>query len=368
MERSGRSAPALHDDGDLRSLYEREGPFVTILANRSEVMPRYVASEAQLVRDVVAGELPEAVVDEILESVQTAFVETEATVVVADGSGVVLVEHLPTSLRRETIVVGSLPALSPVVEHRQAAIPFIVVVVDRRGADLFWSDADSTGSTSVSGDETFIRKVQAGGWSHRTFQQRAENTWDHTARDVADEVERLATKMDPRLIAVAGDIRMTEMLRKHLPAQAAALVREVSGGRSDDGSADHRDTEIRRWVRTAIAEDTVAALRLFDQERGQLDRAADGAEATFEAIRQARVDTLLIHDDASTQRTAFFVRDEPTLVALDERTLVDLGRTRARTARLADVAIRACVLTSAGIRVVPSAETLNEGIGAILRW
>jgi release factor family 2 len=260
------------------------------------------------------------------------------------------------------------PALAPVIEHRQQSIPFIVILVDRRGADLFWSDVRESGSSSVSGDQTYIRKVQAGGWSHRTFQQRAENTWEHTAREVAEETSRLADSVQPRVITVAGDVRMSEMLRKRLPAVVAELVREVPGGRSPDGSDQHREAEVQRWIRTAIAEDTVAVLRLFEQERGQHDRASDGAEETFEALREARVDTLLIHDDGNLDQAAFFAPDEPSLVSLDHRTLVALGRSSILSARRADVAIRACILTGAGIRVVPAAPTLNDGIGAILRW
>jgi hypothetical protein len=266
------------------------------------------------------------------------------------------------------VLTGSLPALAPVIEHRQASIPFIVVLVDRRGADLFWSATDRSGSSSVDGDETYIRKVQAGGWSHRTFQQRAENAWEHTAEEVAEEVTRLIETVRPRVITVAGDVRMTEMLHKRLPKSAAGLVRDVPGGRAHDGSGEHRDEEVQKWIRTAVAEDTVAVLRLFEQERGQLDRASDGAEATFEAIREARVDTLLIHDDVSLARIGLFVPEEPNLVSIDRRTLEALGRSSFREARLADVAIRACVLTGAGIRVVPAAPYLTHGIGAILRW
>lgn len=165
---------------------------------------------------------------------------------------------------------------------------------------------------------------------------------------------------------------MTEMLRKRLPRESAALLHEVPGGRSEDGSGQHRDDEIRRWVRNASAEDAVAVLRLFDQELGQNDRACTGAEDTFDAIRQARVDTLLVHDPLDDGgdgvRRAFFDPDEPNLVALGRNTLDELRCADVRAARMPDVAIRACVLTSAGIRVVPSAPTLAEGVGAILRW
>jgi hypothetical protein len=37
-------------------------------------------------------------------------------------------------------------------------------------------------------------------------------------------------------------------------------------------------------------------------------------------------------------------------------------------ARMVDIAIRAAILTGAGIRIVPATKRLKDGIGAILRW
>ena len=96
--------------------------------------------------------------------------------------------------------------------------------------------------------------------------------------------------------------------------------------------------------------------------------AAEGAAATFEALRESRVDTLLIHDDGTQDRTAFYDEQEPGLVALERTTFDDLGRRPTGPARMHDVAIRACLLTGAGIRIVPEHTSLDEGIGAILRW
>jgi peptide subunit release factor 1 (eRF1) len=261
-----------------------------------------------------------------------------------------------------------LPSLAPVIEQRQSAIPFMLVVTDRRGADLHWSEAEGSGATSVEGDDTFLTKVHAGGWSQKNFQQRAENTWEHTADQIAAEVMQLSDSVKPRLIAIAGDVRMTELLRKRLPETVGDLLRDVPGGRSADGSDEIRDAELQRWVRTAIAEDTVAALQLFDQEQGQEHRALSGASETLAALCEARVDTLLVHDDGTQSRLAYYVPDEPTLGATDPQTLSAMGRSLVRSARLIDVAIRAALHTDAGIRIVPTTPRLADGIGAILRW
>jgi len=369
MQRSGRGAPSVHDHLDLRDIVARDELFVTVWASRPAMTPRPIASRVQEVRDAIHGGWPDSIAEELAGAVDAAFPEAAGVVAVADRSGVVLAERLTEPPRTDLVRVGSLPSLAPVIEQRQQSIPYVAVVADRRGADLFWTTGRESGTTTVDGDDSTLTKVQAGGWSQRTFQQRAENSWEHTAHDIAEALTRLADSINPRVITVAGDVRIKEMLHKRLPAAAAALLRDApGGGRSADGSEDDRADAVRRWVRSAIAEDTVAVLKLFEQQRGQLDRASDGATATFAAMREARVDTLLVHDDPTSERAAYFVADDPNAVALDRPTMTDLGHPSARAGRMIDVAIRNAILTGAGIRVVPGTSPVNEGVGAILRW
>jgi hypothetical protein len=368
MQRSGSTAPAVHDDGTLRRLLERQGPVVTIWANRPEPVPNAIASRLQSARDEIKDLLPSQVVDAVLAALGDAFGGSPGAVVVAGDDGIRLVEAANQPLHHEVTLFTELPALAALIEHRQADVPFVVATVDRRGADLAWSAGGRQGERTVEGDDTYITKVHAGGWSHRRFQQRAENSWEHTAAEIATELERLVRQLEPRVVIVASEERMEQMLRDRLPADINELLRDVSGSRTLDGSDDERNEQIERWIRTAGAEDTVAALELFDQERGQADRATSGAEDTFEALRASRVDTLLIHDDGTQERTAFFDREEPGLVALDRGTFEQLGREPAGPARLQDVAIRACLLTGAGLRIVPAHTRLDDDIGAILRW
>jgi hypothetical protein len=247
------------------------------------------------------------------------------------------------------------------------------VLVDRHGGDLFWSDdAGSDSATVQMPDDMLIRKFKdsdsGSGYRQHDFQQKAEQNWERTAGEVATKLVEIAEQVRPRVITLAGDIRMMQMLRKHVPADVAALLREVPGSRSDDGAGPLRDDAIRRWIRTAVAEDTVEVLNVFERERGQQDRAADGVDATVAALCQARVDVLLVNDDPDDDRRAWFVHDQPTLIALDPATLQQMGYADALQGRLTDVAIRAALATSASIRVVPASGPVHDRLGAILRW
>jgi hypothetical protein len=371
MERSRINAPGVTRPTDVLELMQSPGPFLTVWAARTAGQPFDARAAADAaVRKAGGSSIPERVVEELTNSLATALAAGEGAVAVADGSGVRLVEELPSAPRSSLAREGELPSLSPVIEHRQADIPFVLVVSDRQGADVYWSGPDDTGITTVDADEDqpVSKPRHGGGWAHRRMQQKVENTWEQTANEVAQTLVEVVEQLKPRVITLGGDVRMTQLLRERVPESIGALLREVPGSRSEDGSDEHRDNAIRRWVRTAVAEDTVAVLRLFEQERGQQDRAADGPSDTLAALRESRVDVLLVHDDPEDDRVAWFVDDVPTLVADNESLLQSLGYDTLRSGRLVDVAIRAALATGAGIRIVPSAGPVSDVLGAILRW
>ncbi len=369
MERSGTNSPVSTRPADVLELMNSKGPFLTVWADRPSAEADGRAAANAAVRQA-STTMPPAVLDAVTEALAAALTAAPGAVAVADGSGVRLVEELPSPPRASLSREGELPSLSPVIEHRQADIPFVLVVTDRQGADVYWSGPADTGVTTVTGDgdQPIHKPRHGGGWAHRRMQQRAENAWEQTSSEVASTLAEVVEQVRPRVITVGGDVRMTQLLRERVPDGVAALLRDVPGSRSEDGSDEHRDAAIRRWVRTAVAEDTVAVLRLFEQEQGQRDRAADGPSDTLAALRESRVDVLLVHDDPDDARQAWFVDDVPTMVSDDPSLLRSLGHDEPRPARLVDVAIRAALATGAGIRVVPSAGPVTGGLGAILRW
>jgi len=243
----------------------------------------------------------------------------------------------------------------------------MTVMADRRGADIAAIRRERPPIELEAGDaEDPIRKVHAGGWSQRRYQQRAENTWEHNARNVAEEVARLAERVDARIVVVAGDVRAIELLREDLPSEIVARLEGVPGGRAEDGSAAAFHRAVDEAVASAVRQDREALLDLFAQELGQRDRAVQGVARTLRALSMAQVDVLLIRDEPRDDRTVWF-GSEPTQVAADRSDLRELGLETAAEGPLVDTAIRAALGTGAGILVLPSGEGPDEGIGAILR-
>ena len=368
MERSGTSVGGAGHHPDLAELLRREGPFVTVWAGTSP--PENRVRELQRTH---ASPVPDRVFDDLIAAVDAKLAPgAGGLVAVADTTGVLLVEALPQPPRHDLERIEALPSISPLIEHRQSTVPCLMLVIDRRGADLVWSTGAETGSSTVDAPEDLmIQKFKdsdsGSGYRQHDFQQKVEQNWDHVAADVAHAVTERLAEIRPRVVTVAGDVRMVQLLRRHLPNDVAAMLRDVPGSRSADGSEARRADVIRKWIRTAVAEDTVEVLKVFERERGEHDRAADGVEATLQALCEARVDVLLVHDDPQDRRCAWFAPEQPALVALDRSTIEAVGVT-AREGRLIDVAIRSALATSAGVRVVPGAGPVHDGLGAILRW
>jgi release factor family 2 len=384
MESSGTTPPGGQSPAavpDIAAAFDGPGPFVTVYlgteaaveqaAQQSEL--RWKNLRRQLKED---GAAPEALaaVDPL---VPDAHHRGRTLAVVADDSGLRLVRHEPEPPARDAGWVAPLPRVGPFIEWAQTAVPHLVVLADRVGADIvvFTRRADSYGAGEAavvsvgeeSGDDPVLRKTNPGGWSQRRYQKRAENLWEQNAKAVADQVASLADETGARLIVVAGDVRALQLLREHLPARTAELLREVDGSRAPGSGLDEIADDVVKLAATLVAEDTVELLRQFKEERGQRDLAVEGAKNTIEALAAARVDTLLIHDDPDDDRTAWF-GPEPGMVAQTKRALTELGLPKPQKARLVDVAIRAAFTTGAAVRIVPSVGSVKQGIGAILRF
>lgn len=269
--------------------------------------------------------------------------DSASLVIVHARHGSTLIEALDEPVSATTVHEGPLPRLATVIEARQRVIAHVVVEADRAGADLTAFDGGTVLATeSVEGATVHIHRGHAGGWSQRRFQQRAENTWEDNARQVADAVATLARKVDAQLVAVAGDIRAQMFILESLPTDIADIAVRIDAG-SPAGIAD----EVVRLVSTIVADRVTAAA---DRVRAGLanDIASIDTNTIVDALRQGRVDTLLVHDDATSGHGA-----DPTW--LDG-------------ARLVDRAIVAALATDAEILVVPHLAMMDGPLAATLRW
>ena len=373
MEQTGTIPRGLVEVSEWSELFEGPGPVATVCIGTPAATEN--ASHKNLLRwqaarrDLEGQGAPAVVTDVIEELIADAHQLGEGLAVYADRSGVLHATHSPVVPRNEIVRWDSLPSLRTLVEWRQHQPPYVVALVDHRGADLFASGGESPDRVTQAGesDRYPVARNQPGGWSQRRYQQHALENWAESAREVADALTELADRTSPEIILVGGDPRSVELLLGALPGPVVERTEQVTGTRAADGDGDHSAREVARMVETVAASHTVSLLEEFRLHLGRGDRAVEGVGPTMEALRQARVAALLFHDDPADRRRASFGA-EPTLVAATSAQLEGVGGGPIGEGRLTDVALRAAAGSGAGVRVVPSAGGPKEGLGALLRW
>jgi hypothetical protein len=359
--------------GDLAQTLAGAPPFTSVrlwtdpreadASHRSEIRWK------DLRRDLEARGAPDAALRSITDLVPAAHLEGDTLFVVADADAVRLVDHSDTREERDLGHLAPLPYLLPVIRSRQSAPPYVVVLTDRTGADLIgFRTGGPELAEKVRGETSVIHKVHAGGWSMRRYQQRAENTWEENAEDVAAAVEALVRRLEARLVVVAGDVRAVALLRRDLPADIDGLVRVIAGERARD-----RDPED---AVPAAADDLVAGLvrdeerRLLErarEERGQGDLFVEGAAATAGALARAQVAILLIAEVDPGASPTVWIGPDGTQLATTRADVTAMGVDEPVEAPAVDALARAAIATDALLRVTRDAG-FADGVAALLRW
>jgi Bacterial archaeo-eukaryotic release factor family 2 len=357
---------------ELVEIASWDGPFLGVLLDTRgsvENPAEYAEHRWKVLREqlVGAGVGPRCL-DAVDGFVPDAHLEGAALSVTATPHGLVHVEHGTEPPAADRGTWTAVPHLVTLVEWRQQTIPYVLVLVDHKGADvLAVSHVHARALAAAGVREEPVTKAAPGGWSQRRYQRRAENTWRDNARDGARVAASLADRIGAELVLVAGDDRSRHLLVAALPAHLVDRVRAVEGGRAADGSRERVDEAVARQVRGIAAQHTASLLETFHDRHGQARRAVDGARDTVAALADGRVETLLVHADAGDERIAWLGRS-PRMVALDRHDLPSADAAAAVHGPLVDVAVTETLRSGGGVRVVPAHGGPAEGIGAILRW
>jgi Bacterial archaeo-eukaryotic release factor family 2 len=373
METSEQLPHGAVEAPDLADLVRRPGPFLSVFLNTERHMAdaaqRSLARWKTVRHDLPRKVVPDAIVERIAEIVPDAHLEGEGLAVITDAKEILHIEHGPALGRNDEATWGPVSRLLPIIRWRQSEPTYLVVMTDRTGADIFGFRRGSPDlHAEVEGEDNEIRKVQAGGWSQRRYQQRAEDSWEKNAEQVAERVARLADQIKPAFVAVAGDVRAVALLRESLPDRVAELVhvieKEIPRKLEKD---DPVPEDVWALVQQHVRETGEALLARFEEERGQHDKAVEGIDATARALAMAQVAVLLIADGSEDDHQLWF-GSNPSMLAVTDQELKDLGVDSPDQGPARDVLTRAALATSAGIRVLDDAEAIEGGVGALLRW
>lgn len=388
MEHPGATVPGVA--GELADVARRSGPFLSVyLTTERSVELAAQRAEARwrpLRRQLREQGAPEEELDAVERLVPDAHLEGAALGVVqaaGPAGSPAFVDHDGEPLPSDLVAWGPAPVLTPSITWRQGEPAYVTVLADRQGADLLAVTRDRPAEDESVGNAADwpLTKVRGGGWAQWRYQRRVEENWARNQRLVASEIERVVDRVRAQAVLVAGDDEAIGVLRPMLAERVQDLVHTVPGSRAAEGAGEDLREAARRWVRSAAATVTVAALEAL-RSRLAHGLAVEGAEGTLAALREARVDVLLVHDGrltalpredrtaggAPAHRQAWFAVDAPQECASDRWDLEGLGLGEMAQAPLVDVAVRAALVTGGSVLMVPSHGGPAEGIGALLRW
>jgi hypothetical protein len=280
-----------------------------------------------------------------------------------------LAEPVPGLRSHDRASFTAPPPVASLLTWLQQHPPYVQVTIDRAGAEITTVPAGgAAGSTqTVVGPDDEIERNAPGGWSQPRYQRRAEDSWRHNASAVADTARQELHRVHADLLLVAGDIRAVGFLQERLLRSHEHLtVRHLPGGRSPDGSGQNRQAAAIGMRQAFAGAQTDRLLARFATESGPGGRAVEGRDATLSTLAEGRVDVLLVADDPSDNRAAWF---GPRPWCSAERPDAPDGNTW-RRGRLVDIAIRAALLTHAQVRVLDSrqAEGIDDAIAALCRF
>ena len=360
----------------LAELYRSGAPLTAVYADASEDTndphrTRELRRRA-LREELAAAGAPDSdldVVDEILSRPSHVGGPVSHFLVIRDGE-VLVQELLPGQPRAERAVsYGLVPGLLPLVAHRPRDLSYVVVEANREGGvvKLFRLGGSAPESEQeIEGETEQIRKVQLGGWSHRRFQQHAEETWKRNEAQIAESIDELVRTEKVELILISGDVRAQQLLRDQLGSAAQKVAVLVAGNTRAEGSSDEPlEHEIETRVAELLALEERAALDRLAQETASTGGLGEtGLGAVVHALQQSQVDTLLVSQRLLADRTLLALATEPWIATAPEETL---GATVVGHVPAADALVRAAVLTDAKVLAMGDQE-LPQGVAALLRW
>ena len=364
------------DLSDLTPVLTAEGPFVTVHVGAESAVEqaadRYDLAWKNVLKEMEARDVPEPV-REAVHGARGEHSDGASRLVVASlSSGTVLLSAaVSTPPTTDTVEVGPLPRLLPLLTDVTSRVPHVLVLADRAGADVsaYYDTGRVAGEVTVKGRTLHLKKVQVGGWAHLHYQHRAENQWRENAKEIRETAMVLAEQIGAELVIGVGDERELTYVKEGLSQPWSERWIELPGGRSEDGSEQLVQQRVRDAVALHSAQETLDLLAEFAQERGQVKRACDGVEDVVAALRKAQVQTLLLTTDVD-QDARLFYGPEPAVLGTTRDEVTALGAESLQEGPLVDVLVRAAIGTGADVHLVPHEpkQAPNGGVGAILRY
>ncbi len=276
-----------------------------------------------------------------------------------DADGRTLVRTYPVPPRRDVVAVANLPFLGPILQAERGLTHHLVAVVH---------GGQSTGAEPGGGNiggEVEVLAVPRHGDPVITRSPVA----DGFALAAALRDACLASRTRLLILAAPGAVLdgLAEQVLAHVPVEI-----EVETVATDGLHSEALSGVVHRITATHAARVTVELLRLWRFHHSQ-GEAVTGTADSLAALNTGRAALVLLHDDPADPRPAWFALDSTLVVAGGTGTpgaaaSLDPAAPGVELlpARFADVVVRSALLQGCPVEMVPTVDTLDDGIGVIL--
>lgn len=286
---------------------------------------------------------------------------------IAAHGEVLLASELATPPVRPVARWSALPYVLPLVARGHPHVAHLVVRADRVGAQITGVNRDGAvaerraihGNPDVHEPRPFGTPPQR--HVHEHVRERVRQNLTH----IAGAVTEVADKVHAELVVLAGETKGRSALRELLPEQVKRRTVEVGQSRTD-GSDGELDEKLPEFIAGRQDERLNAVLERFTAEIGKPDGlAVQGIDATCAALREAKVDTLVIGDDGEQ---TVFAGGDPIEIAVEPDHLYDLGIEPAHQRRADEALPIAALAVGADLLYTGERLDLQDAFGALLRY
>ncbi|KAA9149328.1 hypothetical protein FPZ12_043455 [Amycolatopsis acidicola] len=344
----------------LRPLVDASGPFTAVYfedSHETEDAAKQLELKWRDLRErLAAQDAPENSLDALESAVRGSPppVGRSGRALLAAGGKVVVDEQLDEPPAEPLARVSELPYVLPLTRYAEPGIKHVVATLDQVNATVVAYDehGEAVSADDVEGRDHPVHQARGGGPAPHDMQPRVEETVRQNAREIAEDITKVADRVGAEMVLLAGEIQGRRAVHEELPKRIQEIAREVT----------HTDV-VEELVTATKQRRRDSVLERFRAELGrETGLAVEGLEAVTTALIEGNVETLLIGDPGD--RTVFRGA-EPTQLAVSEAELRAFGATEAHEHRADEAIPFAAIAVDAQLVAVDS--DLTEGFGALLR-
>ncbi|MEW1952334.1 Vms1/Ankzf1 family peptidyl-tRNA hydrolase [Terrabacter sp. NPDC080008] len=360
----------------FHDLAEENGPFASVTFDETRTDPANADRLDARWRDVADRLRDAGAPEEVVASLAEAALEPTGRggqwgrLLVANADGLLLRHDLPRRPDQD-VSWGPVPSLLHAIRALASCLPHVVVRVDHIGADIEVNGgiSGSEEELEVQGDHDVLHRFKGGGWSHRRFQERVHDSWEHNAATVAQRLDGIVRHYRPQVIVLMGDERAMTFLEQHVGEETKALiVRSDTGGRAEGTDEEKERLAIEAVLAATRAQAEADLVARFEEQTGRAEAATEGLAPVVEVLQRAQAEELILvegreHDDqlwvGEGRLQLGTSREDAEMTGAEQPAQVP-----------ADAAlVWAAVCSRAAVTLVDRAQ-LNpaDGVGAVLRW